>query len=307
MADVTALMVKELRESTGVGMMDAKKALVECDGNMNDSIDFLRKKGLSKAAKKAGRAAAEGLVSVKSSDDGKTAVVIEVNSETDFVARNDKFQDIVSDITKISIGIDDLDTLLNSDLSGKSVKENLTDMVATIGENMQLRRMAKLNVTNGVVASYIHGAIIPGMGKIGVLVALESDAPADDLLAIGKQIAMHVAATNPQFLSKEDVSSDVIDRERSVLREQALASGKPPEIVDKMIDGRMRKYYEEICLLEQVFVIDGETKVSDVVAKSGKDAGHDVKLTGYVRFELGDGVEKKVTDFAAEVAAAVNG
>ncbi len=307
MADITASMVKELRETTGVGMMDAKKALVECDGNMEEAVDHLRAKGLAKAAKKSGRVAAEGLVAVASYNDGKSACVVEVNAETDFVARNENFQSMVFKIAGNAADVDNVEQLAASDIGGKSVNDNLTELIATIGENMSLRRMAKLEVPNGVVASYIHGAIAPNAGKIGVLVALESDGNADVLQGVGKQIAMHIAATNPEFLDTASVSEDAAEREKSVLREQALASGKPAEIVEKMIEGRMRKYYEEVCLMEQIFVIDGETKIKQVVENAAKEAGAPVKLTGYVRFALGEGIEKEENDFAAEVAAAVNG
>ncbi len=307
MADITASMVKELREKTGVGMMDAKKALVECNGNMEEAVDHLRAKGLAKAAKKSGRVAAEGLVAVSSYNDGKGACVVEVNAETDFVARNEQFQSIVFKIADNAAKVDDVEQLASSDIDGKSVNDNLTELIATIGENMSLRRMAKLEVPNGIVASYIHGALVPNAGKIGVLVALETEGNADAIQGVGKQIAMHIAATNPEFLDTASVSEEAAEREKSVLREQALASGKPAEIVEKMIEGRMRKYYEEVCLTEQIFVIDGETKIKQVIENAAKEAGAPVKLTGYVRFALGEGIEKEENDFAAEVAAAVNG
>lgn len=304
---ITASMVKELRETTGVGMMDAKKALVESDGNMEAAVDALRAKGLAKAAKKSGRVAAEGLVAVATSDDQTTAAVVEVNAETDFVGRNEQFQSYVSSIVANATNVNTIEELSASEIDGKSITDGITGLIATIGENMNLRRMNKLSVSNGVVASYVHGALVPGMGKIGVLVALQSEGKKEVLEATGKQIAMHVAAINPQFLNKDSVDAEAADRERAVLREQAIASGKPPEIAEKMIEGRMRKYYEEVCLEEQVFVVDGESKIKDVIANAAKDAGADITLVGFVRVALGEGIEKEETDFAAEVAAVANG
>lgn len=309
MAEITAALVKELREKSGAGMMDCKKALNESNGDLEGAIDWLRKKGLAAAAKKAGRVAAEGLVAVASAA-GKAAVV-ELNAETDFVARNDKFQDFVKSVAELALPV-------NGDLAGlkatafpggegRSVEEQVTHMIATIGENMNLRRSAGLTVEQGVVATYMHSAIQPGLGKIGVLVALESTGDVAKLEEVGKQIAMHVAAANPLFLSSKDVDQSALDRERDVLSEQARASGKPEEIIAKMVEGRLRKYYEEVCLLEQVFVIDGETKISKVVDALAKTVGAPVALTGFVRFALGDGIEKEENDFAAEVAAAVKG
>lgn len=305
MANITASMVKELRESTGAGMMDAKKALVENDGDMEKAVDWLRTKGLAKAAKKSGRTAAEGLVAIATG--GAKGAVIELNSETDFVARNEEFQSFVNKVAQKALAVDSLEELAAADFGGKSVADSLTDLIAKIGENMSLRRMQALSVSQGAVVGYVHGALAPGLGKIGVLVALESSAPQDKLEALGKQIAMHVAAANPQFLGASDVSADVLDRERSVLKEQAIASGKPADIAEKMVEGRIRKFYEEICLTEQVFVIDNETKISQVVANAAKDAGADIKLTGFARVQLGEGIEKEDEDFAAEVAAVANG
>lgn len=300
MAEITAAKVKELREKTGAGMMDAKSALVESDGNMDAAVDLLRKKGMAKADKKSSRTAAEGLVAI--AIDGNKGAVVEVNSETDFVARNDQFQDFVKKTASIALeNGQDADTLGAADFAGKSVKDTLVDLVGTIGENMTLRRSATLEVSNGVVAGYIHNALADGLGKIGVLVALESDADQAALQELGKKVAMHVAAAFPQYLSKDDVDSGVIDRERQVLLDQAKAEGKPDDIAQKMVDGRMRKFYEEVCLLEQTFVIDNETKISKLV----EDAG--AKLVGYVRFQLGEGIEKEEEDFAAEVAKAANG
>jgi elongation factor Ts len=307
MAEITASLVKELREKTGAGMMDCKKALGETAGDIEAAVDWLRKKGLAAAAKKAGRVAAEGLVGVASS--GTTGVVVEVNSETDFVARNEQFQQFVSAVAQAALsGGTDIETLKGVSLGdGKSVDEHLTALIATIGENMTLRRAAGLSVTQGVVASYMHSSSAPGLGKIGCLVALESAADPAKLADLGKQIAMHVAAANPQFLDQSSVDSSSLDRERAVLTEQAAASGKPPEVIAKMVEGRIRKYYEEVCLLDQVFVIDGESRISKVVEKAGKDLGAPVALTGFVRFALGAGVEKEEKDFAAEVAAQLGG
>lgn len=307
MADITASMVKELREKTGAGMMDAKNALVENGGDMEKSVDWLRTKGLAKAAKKAGRTAAEGLVAVARS--GNTAAVVEVNSETDFVARNDQFQGFVKKTAEAALSASgDVQKLANAAYgNGKSVQETLTGLIATIGENMSLRRTAVLSVGNGVVASYIHNAISEGIGKIGVLVALESTGDKAKLEALGKQIAMHVAAANPAYLESAAVDPAVLERERNVIRETAKEQGKAPEIIEKMLEGRVRKYYEEVCLVEQVFIMDGETKISKVVENAARDIGAPVKLAGFARFQLGEGIEKEEVDFAAEVAAVVNG
>lgn len=305
MAEITAAMVKELRETTGAGMMDAKKALVENDGNMEASIDWLRAKGLAKAAKKAGRAAAEGLVAIATN--GPKGAVVEINSETDFVARNEEFQGFVRKVAAKAVACDSVESLAAAQLDGKSVADSLTDLIAKIGENMTLRRMVSLSVSKGAVVGYIHGALADGLGKIGVLVALESSADQEKLNALGKQIAMHVAAANPAFLDQTSVCPQAAQREKDIFSEQARASGKPEDIIAKMVEGRMRKYYEEVCLLDQTFVIDGETKISQVIANAAKEAGAEIKLTGYTRILLGEGVEKEETDFAAEVAAAVNG
>lgn len=304
MAEITAALVKELREKTGAGMMDCKKALTETDGDLEGAVDWLRKKGLAAAAKKAGRVAAEGLVGVATS--GTVGTAVEVNAETDFVARNETFQNYVAKVTELALGTDgDIETVKALPFPGSSrtVGEELTHLVATIGENMALRRVAKLSVTQGVVANYVHNALTPGLGKIGVLVALESAGDAAKLEALGKQIAMHVAAARPEALDIGDVSTEALDRERDVLSDQARASGKSEEIIAKMVEGRIRKYYEEVVLLEQVFVIDGETKIRKVVENAGKDVGAPVKLTGFVRYALGEGIEKEQSDFAAEVAS----
>jgi elongation factor Ts len=301
MADITALMVIELREKTGAGMMDAKKALVENEGNMDASVDWLRTKGLAKAAKKAGRAAAEGLVSVATNDAGTYGVAVELNSETDFVSRNDKFQVLVDRVTATAkMGWDNVEALADADMDGKSVRDTITEAVGTIGEHMDLRRFESVSVSEGVVSTYVHNAIADGKGKIGVLVGLESSKPQAELAELGKKIAMHVAAANPLFLNIESVDSDALERERTVLKEQAKEQGKPDDIAEKMVEGRIRKYYEETVLTEQIFVMDGENKISALL-------GNDVKLTGFTRMVLGEGVEVEETDFAAEVAAAVNG
>ena len=300
---VTAALVKELREKSGAGMMDCKKALAETDGDMEAAIDWLRTKGLATAAKKSGRVASEGLVAF--AVDGTKGAVIELNAETDFVARNTEFQEFASTLAGLALAAGDLDALTAADYpdTGRNVAEELTHKIATIGENMSLRRMASVSVGSGAVVSYMHNATAAGLGRIGVLVALESSAGPDVLEPLGKQIAMHIAATAPASLSVDDLDKDMVQRERDVLIEQAKASGKPQEIAEKMVEGRMKKYYKEVVLLEQVSVIDGETQISDVVAKAGKDAGAEIALTGFVRFNLGEGIEKEETDFAAEVAA----
>jgi len=304
MAEITAALVKELREKSGAGMMDCKKALTENGGSVEDAMDWLRKKGLSAAAKKSGRATTEGLVAIAVSDNA--GAVVELNAETDFVARNDKFQDFARDAATLALtkGKGDIEALKGEEFDGgKTVGDALTDLIATIGENMNLRRVARLTNDNGVIVSYIHNAMADNLGKIGVLVSLESTGDKAKLETLGKQIAMHVAAARPEALSREDVTADKLEREKDILREQALASGKPAEIVEKMVEGRMRKYYEEICLLEQVFVVDGERTISKVVEEAAADVGAPVKLAGFLRFELGEGLDKKEEDFAAEVAA----
>ncbi|MGH1403201.1 MAG: translation elongation factor Ts [Alphaproteobacteria bacterium] len=302
---ITASMVKELRESTGVGMMDAKKALVENDGNIDQAIDWLRTKGLAKAAKKSGRTAAEGLVAVVT--EGTVGAVVEVNAETDFVARNEEFQGFVKQVAEAAKTVDTVEDLATADLNGKAVSETLTDLIATIGENMALRRMTRLNVEQGNVVGYVHSALTDGLGKIGVLVALQSSADEATLQTLGKQIAMHVAAANPQFLNKSSVAPEVLDRERTVLKEQAMESGKPAEIAEKMVEGRIRKFYEEICLTEQAFIMDTDKTVAEAIDAAAKEAGASIELTAFARVQLGEGIEKEETDFAAEVAAVANG
>ena len=300
---VTAALVKELREKSGAGMMDCKKALAETNGDMDAAIDWLRTKGLAAAAKKSGRVAAEGLVAV--SVDGNRGAMIELNSETDFVSRNEEFQQFAAILAKLALDADDLDGLKAMDYpeTGRNVADELTQKIATIGENMTLRRMNKVEVAEGAVVPYMHNSVAEGLGRIGVLVGMQSGASADTLTALGKQIAMHIAATSPASLSVDDLDADMVAREREVLIEQAKASGKPQEIAEKMVEGRMRKYYQEVVLLEQTFVIDGESRVGDVVAKAGKDAGADISMATYAQFNLGAGIEKEETDFAAEVAA----
>ncbi|WP_417689503.1 translation elongation factor Ts [Roseibium sp.] len=300
---ITAAMVKELREKSGAGMMDCKTALTESGGDMEAAVDWLRTKGLAKAAKKAGRVAAEGLVGVASN--GTKAAVVELNSETDFVARNEGFQELVGKVAKIAAETDgSLEAVSAADLGGKPVSEAITDAIATIGENMTLRRTAVLEVSSGAVASYVHGAVTDGLGKIGVLVALESSGDADKLNALGRQIAMHVAATSPLALNTEELDPTVVERERNVFIEQARESGKPDNIIEKMVEGRIRKFYEEVTLVKQAFVINPDLTVEKAVEELAKELGTDVKLTGFVRFALGEGIEKEETDFAAEVAAA---
>ena len=306
MAEITASMVKELRETTGAGMMDCKAALKEADGNMEQAIDWLRTKGLAKAAKKAGRVAAEGLVGIKTN--GTTGVVVEVNSETDFVARNDQFQELVTKISETALekGVDDL---ANQNFPGKdmSIEDYVKELVGTIGENMNYRRGAQLSVENGAVAGYIHNATVPGLGKIGVLVALETTGDAAKAEALGKQIAMHIAAINPLSATVEDLDPAVVEREKAVLTEQARESGKPEEIIAKMVEGRIRKFYEEVVLSKQAFVIDPDNTVEKAIKNAEGDVGAPIALKGFKRFELGEGIEKEESDFAAEVAAAANG
>jgi len=305
MAEITAALVKELREKSGAGMMDCKKALAESNGDMDAAVDWLRTKGLAAAQKKSSRVAAEGLVGVASS--GTEAVVVEVNSETDFVARNDQFQGFVSTVADIALASKgDMEAVAEADYpgAGRNVADELTHRIATIGENMNLRRAAYLSVPNGVVASYIHNQVVDGLGKIGVLVALESVGDAGKLNELGRQIAMHVAAAAPQALDVASLDPAVVEKEREVLASQARESGKPEAIIEKMVEGRIRKFYEESVLLQQVWVLDGESRVEDVVKALAKELGTDVRLAGFVRYQLGEGIEKREDDFAAEVAAA---
>jgi elongation factor Ts len=298
MAEVTAALVKDLRDKTGAGMMDCKKALTESSGDLEVAIDWLRKKGLSAAAKKSGRVAAEGLVAVASAP-GKAAVV-EVNAETDFVARNEAFQAFVETVAKIALEVgDDIEAIRAASFpgTGRSVGDELTHMIATIGENMNLRRAKVLSVKQGVVATYMHNALRPGVGKIGVLAAVEGPGEIGTLEILGRQVGMHIAAARPEALEVDFVDPAALERERAVLTEQARASGKPDNIIEKMVEGRIKKYYEEVVLLEQVWVHDGESRVRAVAMKAG------VTLTGFARFQLGEGIDKPKDDFAAEVAA----
>jgi elongation factor Ts len=300
MANITASMVKDLRDKTGAGMMDCKNALSETDGDMEAAIDWLRKKGISKAAKKAGRAAAEGLVGVALS--GNAGALVEVNSETDFVARNDEFKGFVKSAAALALEEEgDLAKLLERKIGAATVAQTLTELVAKIGENMSVRRSAALAVEPGVVAAYVHNAAGPELGKIGVLVALKSSADKEKLGALAKQIAMHVAAAAPLALTREHLSKDVVDREYAIQKELAMQSGKPEAVIEKMMEGRMRKFYEETVLLSQTFVIDGETQISKVVEKAAKEWGAPVAIEGFVRFQVGEGIEKAESDFADEV------
>ena len=307
MAQITAGQVKELREKTGAGMMDCKNALVETGGNLEEAVDFLRKNGLAAAAKKSGRVASEGLIGAVTK--GSVGALVEVNAETDFVARNNDFQSFVSTVAGIMLECTgSFEDVFNTPYpkTGRGVAEQLTHNIATIGENMSMRRGETLTVEQGCVVSYVHNALAAGLGKIGVLVALESSGDKSSLEQLGKQIAMHVAAARPEALSVETISSELVERERNVLIEQAKASGKPDNIIEKMVEGRLRKYYEEVALMEQTFVIDNETKISEVVANAATEVGAPVHLTGFVRYELGEGIEKAEADFAAEVAATLN-
>jgi len=308
MADFSVADVKALREKTGAGMMDAKKALSEAGGDIEAAIDALRAKGLATAQKKSSRTAAEGLVGV--AVEGNKGVAVEVNSETDFVAKNDKFQDFVRKTTEVALGqgSDDVEALKGAAYpDGGTVVEKLTDNVATIGENQQVRRMKSVAVSSGIIVPYMHNAAAANLGKIGVLVALESEAGADVLEPLGKQLAMHIAAAFPQALDADSLDPEVIERERKIAAEKASESGKPAEVQAKMVDGAVAKFAKENALLSQLFVMDNKTPIADVVAKAGKDAGTSIVLKDYVRFQLGEGIEKEVSDFAAEVAAAVAG
>ena len=303
---ITAQMVKELRDKTGAGMMDCKSALQETGGDLEAAVDWLRAKGIAKADKKSGRVAAEGLVGVAA--DGREAVVVEVNSETDFVARNDQFQALVNSIANAALTTDgSVDAVKGAAIDGKSVEQSISDAIATIGENMNLRRSEKVSVSEGVVASYVHSSVAPNLGKIGVLVGVQSSGDVEKLQALGRQIAMHVAAANPLALNTDSLDATVVERERAVFSEQARESGKPENIVEKMVEGRMRKFYEESVLLKQVFVIDGERSIEKVLADAESDVGAPVSVSSYAYFKLGEGVEREEgPDFAAEVAAAVS-
>ncbi len=305
---ITANMVKDLREKTGAGMMDCKAALNENAGDMEAAVDWLRAKGLAKAAKKAGRVAAEGLIGLGA--EAKDAALVEVNSETDFVARNQAFQDMARAISEAALKAKgDLDALGAAKFPGGSgtVADTIKEMIGSIGENMSLRRTAYLSVKDGAVANYMHNTIAPGLGKIGVIVALESKGDVEKVKAFGKQVAMHIAAANPQAIDADSLDKALVDRERAVLTEQAKESGKPAPVVEKMVEGRLRKFFEEVVLLSQAFVHDPETTVSKALAEAAKEAGAPIKITGFYRFALGEGIDRPDSDFAAEVAAAASG
>ena len=302
MAEITAALVKELREKTGAGMMECKKALSENGGDLEGSIDFLRKKGLSVAEKKAGRIASQGLVGVVV--EGNKGAIVELNSETDFVARNAEFQAMLTKMLGAALTTNgDVEAMKNETVDGKTIDTTLTELIAKIGENMTLRRAASVQVNSGVVVPYMHTAVVPNQGKIGVLVAIESTADQAQLADLGKKIAMHIAASSPRFLKIEDVDAQTLAHEKSIYEEQAKASGKPANIIEKMVEGRIRKFHEEVVLMEQAFIMDPDKKIKDVVAAAAKELGSDVTLSGYVRFALGEGLEKKNEDFAAEVAS----
>ncbi|MFK0688126.1 translation elongation factor Ts [Mesorhizobium sp. IMUNJ 23033] len=303
---ISAAQVKELRDLTGAGMMDCKAALNETNGNMEEAVDWLRKKGISKADKKAGRTAAEGLIGVDSGV--REAAVVEVNSETDFVARNAAFQEIVANVAKVALaygGKTDVVAAAKYPGSDKSVTDTIKDAVGTIGENMGFRRSAKLTVEHGVVATYVHNAVADGLGKLGVLVAIETTGNEQAANAFARQVAMHVAATNPMALTAEQIDPAAVEREKAIFSDQARQSGKPEAIIEKMVEGRLRKFYEEVVLLKQAFVINPDITVEKALKDAEKEIGAPAKITAYLRFALGEGIEKEETDFAAEVAAAV--
>ena len=307
MTQISAALVKELREKTGAGMMDCKHALSETSADVEQAVDWLRKKGLSAAANKAGRIAAEGLVCVYL--DAQEAAIVEVNAETDFVARNDGFQEFVSNICKIVLKQGgELDVVVAAPYHGseRTVAEEVTHNIATIGENLSIRRCESCSVEEGVIASYIHNATTTGLGRIGVLVTLQSAGDSEKLLSLGKQIAMHIAAARPEWLSVTDVDPATLDRERKVLSEQARASGRPDDVIEKMVEGRLRKYYEEFVLLEQTFVVDNQTKIAKVLKDAEEELGTPVRISHFVRYALGEGIDKGEADFAAEVAATLN-
>ena len=305
MAEVTAALVKELRLKSGAGMMDCKKALDETGGDIEAAVDWLRQNGLAAAAKKSSRVAAEGLVGIATG--GNSGVIVEVNAETDFVALNEQFQEFVKTVAEIGLANDgDMAAVLESGYPGsdRTVAEQLTHNISTIGENMAVRRTAGLNIKKGQVISYLHNKVADGLGKIGVMVALESEASDETLATLGKHLAMHIAATSPKALSEDDLDTKIVERERKILIEQARSTGKPEEIIMKMIEGRMRKFFEEVVLLKQISVVDGKAIISEVIEAAAKEAGTPIVLSGFIRFQLGEGIEKKTSDFAAEVKAA---
>ena len=310
MTAISAALVKQLRERSGAGMMDCKKALVETTGDMEAAVDWLRSRGLAAAAKKAGRVAAEGLVATAMSEDGRRAAVVEINAETDFVARNEIFQDFVRRTATLALDSrGDIDALARMTWPGSTgtVQERLTELVATIGENLQIRRSHVLGVTHGTVAHYVHTAAAPGMGRIAVIVALESSGDRDILHDAGRKLAMHIAATRPEAVTMEALDPALVERERGVLSEQARESGKPEAIVERMVEGRLRKFFQDVVLMEQVYVIDGESRVNKVMEDLARELDTSVEVAGFVRYGLGEGIEKKESDFAAEVAAAASG
>jgi elongation factor Ts len=303
MANITAQMVKELRESTGAGMMDCKAALAENNGDMTAAQDWLRKKGLSKAAKKAGRVAAEGLIGVKLA--GPKGVVVEVNSETDFVARNDLFQGLVKMIAGVALDVGtDVETIKAAKAGSITIADAITDTIAKVGENMTLRRATSLSVSQGAVGAYVHNSVTDGLGKIGVLVALESSGKADELVALGRMVAMHVAATNPQALDASGLDPEVVKREKDVLADKFKQQGKPANVIDKIVESGLKTFYKEVCLLEQAYVHDASKTVAQAVKEAEGTVGGPIKIAGFVRYALGEGIEKQESDFAAEVAAA---
>ena len=306
MAEITASLVKALRDKTGAGMMDCKKALTESDGEIDPAVDWLRKNGLAAAAKKAGRVAAEGLVAVAT--EGTRGALVEINAETDFVGRNEEFQAFVRDVAQIALDTSGpVESLGDAPMGEGTVASRMTDLIARIGENMSLRRVERLSVRNGTVGSYVHNSVAPGLGRIAVLVGLESSGATEPLDGLARQLAMHVAAASPQWTAIDGIDPAALDRERAVLTEQARASGRPENIVGKMVEGRLRKFYEDTVLLEQTFVIDGDSKVSGAVEGLAEEIGAPVSVAGFQRFALGEGIEKKEEDFAAEVAATAGG
>ncbi|MFN4272906.1 MAG: translation elongation factor Ts [Aliihoeflea sp.] len=303
---ISAAQVKQLRDMTGAGMMDCKAALAETNGNIDEAVDWLRKKGIAKADKKAGRTAAEGLIGVAA--DASSAVVVEVNSETDFVARNDAFQQMVRNIAEVALTTDGSDEAVADaryPASAKNVSDTIKDAIGTIGENMSFRRSAKLSVAKGAVANYVHNGVADNLGKMGVLVAIETEGNADAARGFARQVAMHVAATNPLALTAEEVDASAVEREKAIYADQARQSGKPENIIEKMVEGRMRKFFEEVVLLKQSFVMNPDVTVEQALKDAEAEIGAPAKITGFVRFALGEGIEKEESDFAAEVAAAV--
>ena len=307
MAQITAALVKELRGKTGAGMMDCKKALAETNSDLEAAVDWLRTKGLAAAAKKAGRIASEGLIGLATTHN--KGALVEINAETDFVARNETFQNFVSKVAQVALIEGNQINNINSAKipnGERSVEEELSHLIATIGENMTIRRAAVVSVSKGILASYIHNAMTPGMGKIGVLVGLESDSDSPELLELGKQIAMHIAAAKPLAISHDQLPLEDVEREKNILSKQARESGKPEEIIEKMLAGRLNKFYEEVCLLDQTFVIDGESKISEIITNAAEKLNSPVSIVGFALMVLGEGVEKKEEDFAAEVAAVIS-